>query len=63
MDGLTPDNFKIATQEIANALDIPYDPQVVSIDWLIVLSYDPNAYYNDNVEVFPVTEMIPVEIV
>ncbi|GAA5100529.1 hypothetical protein GCM10023210_39150 [Chryseobacterium ginsengisoli] len=63
VDGLTPDNFKIATQEIANALDIPYDPQAVSIDRLTVLSYDPNAYYNDNVEVFPVAEMMPVEIV
>lgn len=62
VDGLTPDNFKIVTQEIANALDIPYDPQAVSIDRLTVLSYDPNAYYNDNVEVFPVAEMIPVEI-
>jgi hypothetical protein len=63
VDGLTPDNFKVATQEIANALDIPYDPQAVSIDRLTVLSYDPNAYYNDNVEVFPVAEMMPVEIV
>ena len=63
VDGLTPDNFKIATQEIANALYIPFDPQAVSIDRLTVLSYDPNAYYNDNVEVFPVAEMIPVEIV
>jgi len=63
VDGLTPDYFKIATQEIASALDIPYDPQAVSIDRLTVLSYDPNAYYNDNVEVFPVTEMIPLEIV
>lgn len=63
VDGLTPDNFKIATKEIANALDIPYDPQAVSIDRLTILSYDPNAYYNDNVEVFPVTEMIPLEIV
>lgn len=62
VDGLTPDNFKIATQEIANALDIPYDPQAVSIDRLTILSYDPNAYYNDNVEVFPIAEMIPVEI-
>lgn len=62
VDELTPDNFKIVTQEIANTLDIPYDPQAVSIDRLTVLSYDPNAYYNDNVEVFPVAEMMPVEI-
>lgn len=63
VDGLTPDNFKIATQEIARVLDIPFDKRAVSIDRLTVLSYDPNAYYNDNVEVFPVAEMIPVEIV
>lgn len=58
VDGLTPDNFKIATQEIANALDIPYDPQAVSIDRLTILSYDPNAYYNDNVEVFSISELL-----
>lgn len=63
VDGLTPDNFKIATQEIANLLNIPFDSKAVSIDRLTVLSYDPNAYYNDNVEVFPVAEMIPVELV
>jgi hypothetical protein len=63
VDGLTPENFKAATQEIAKLLDIPYDPQAVSIDRLTVLSYDPNAYYNDNVEIFPVVEMIPVELV
>jgi hypothetical protein len=63
VDGLTPDNFKIATQEIAKLLDIPFDKRAVSIDRLTVLSYDANAYYNDNVEVFPVAEMIPVELV
>lgn len=57
VDGLTPENFKAATQEIAKLLYIPYDPQAVSIDRLTVLSYDPNAYYNDNVEVFPVAEL------
>jgi hypothetical protein len=62
VDGLTSDNFKIATQDIAKLLDIPFDKRAVSIDRLTVLSYDPNAYYNDNVEVFPVGEMIPVEI-
>lgn len=63
VDGLTPDNFKTTTQEIAKALDIPFDKRAVSIDRLTVLSYDPNAYYNDNVDVFPVAEMIPVELV
>ncbi|MDR6546693.1 hypothetical protein J2810_002753 [Chryseobacterium rhizosphaerae] len=59
VDGLTPDNFKAATQEIARILDIPYDSRAVSIDRLTVLSYDPNAYYNDNVDVFPVAEVVP----
>ncbi|PRA94552.1 hypothetical protein CQ046_22465 [Chryseobacterium sp. MYb7] len=58
VDGLTPDNFKTATQEIANVLDIPFDKHAVSIDRLTVLSYDPNAYYNDNVEVFPIVELV-----
>ena len=63
VDGLTPDNFKIATQEIARVLDIPFDSKAVSIDRLTVLSYDPNAYYNDNVEIFPVREMTPTQSV
>lgn len=63
VDGLTPDNFKTATQEIAKLLDIPFDKRAVSIDRLTVLSYDLNAYYNDNVEVFPVAEMIPTQSV
>jgi hypothetical protein len=59
VDGLTPDNFKIVTEKIAKLLNIPYDPQAVSVERLTVLSYDPNAYYNDHVEVFPVVELIP----
>lgn len=58
VDGLTPHNFKTATEEIAKVLDIPFDKRAVSIDRLTVLSYDPNAYYNDNVEVFPVAELV-----
>lgn len=58
VDGLTPDNFKIATQEIAKVLDLPFDKRAVSIDRLTVLSYDPNAYYNDNVEVFLVVDLL-----
>lgn len=58
VDGLTPANFKAATQEIAKLLDIPFDSKAVSIDRLTVLSYDPNAYYNDDVEVFPVAELV-----
>src|SRR5690606_34550190 len=30
--GLTPENFKEATDEIAKLLDIPYDKNAVSID-------------------------------
>ncbi|MFN1215790.1 hypothetical protein ACKW6Q_02275 [Chryseobacterium kwangjuense] len=59
VEGLIPLNFKQATREIAMLLDIPYDKQAVSIDRLTVLPYDQNAYYNDNVEVFSVTEMFP----
>lgn len=58
VDGLTFDNFKAATKEISNLLKIPFDNKAVSIDRLTVLSYDPNAYYNENVEVFTVTELI-----
>ncbi len=58
VEGLAPENFKIATEEIARMLDIPFDENAVSIDRLTVLSYDPNAYYNDNVDVFPITEII-----
>ncbi|SHK27150.1 hypothetical protein [Chryseobacterium polytrichastri] len=58
VDGLTPYNFKAATREIANVLKIPYDPQAVSIDRLTILPYDQNAYYNDNVEVFPVADLL-----
>lgn len=63
VDGLTTENFKAATQRIANLLDIPFDSKAISIDRLTILSYDPNAYYNDNVEVFPIAEMIPEQFV
>ncbi|UTX46671.1 BT4734/BF3469 family protein [Chryseobacterium sp. MA9] len=56
VDGLTQYNFKEATEEIATTLDIPYDRHAISIDRLTVLSYDPNAYYNGNTEVIPVSE-------
>lgn len=57
VEGLTPDNFKEATKEIADLLNIPYDSKAVSIDRLTVLSYDSNAYYNDNTEIIPVSEL------
>lgn len=58
VEGLTSSNLKEATKEIATLLDIPYDDRAVSIDRVTVLSYDPNAYYNDNTEVIPVNEII-----
>ncbi|MCT4235844.1 MULTISPECIES: BT4734/BF3469 family protein [Elizabethkingia] len=59
VEGLTPKNLKVATHEVAKILDIPYDDRAVSIDRLTVLTYDPNAYYNDNTEVIPIDELLP----
>ncbi|AKH96425.1 BT4734/BF3469 family protein [Elizabethkingia anophelis] len=59
VEGLTSENLKIATHEVAKRLDIPYDDRAVSIDRLTVLTYDPNAYYNDNTEVIPIAEILP----
>ena len=50
---------KTATTEIARLLDIPHDTQAVSIDRLTVLSYDPNAYYNDNTDIIPIPDILP----
>ncbi|MDV3594796.1 hypothetical protein CMU77_01970 [Elizabethkingia anophelis] len=46
VEGLTTSNLKIATQEVAKLLNVPYDTKAVSVDRLTVLSYDPNAVYN-----------------
>ncbi|PRQ81637.1 hypothetical protein CMT60_00665 [Elizabethkingia anophelis] len=59
VEGLTPKNLKSATHEVAKILDIPYDDRAVSIDRLTVLTYDPNAYYNDNTDVIPIDELLP----
>ncbi|MCT4138589.1 hypothetical protein HZP64_15110 [Elizabethkingia anophelis] len=59
VEGLTQENLKVATSKIAELLDIPYDDRAVSIDRLTVLTYDPNAYYNDNTEVIPIAEILP----
>ncbi|MDV3579520.1 hypothetical protein CMU79_16400 [Elizabethkingia anophelis] len=59
VEGLTPYNLKTATTEIARLLDIPHDTQAVSIDRLTVLSYDPNAYYNDNTDIIPIPDILP----
>ena len=58
VEGLTSENLKIATHEVAKRLDIPYDDRAVSIDRLTVLTYDPNAYYNDNTEVIPIDMLL-----
>lgn len=46
--GLTKNNVKSATREVAELLDIPLDTAAISIDRLTCISYDPNAYYNPN---------------
>lgn len=46
--GLTKNNVKTATREVAEILDIPLDTAAISIDRLTCISYDPNAYYNAN---------------
>ncbi|MET3537730.1 BT4734/BF3469 family protein [Chryseobacterium limigenitum] len=62
VDGLTPDNFKEATKEVARLLDIPYDEKAVSIDRLTILSYDSNAYFNDNTEVIPLFQLLSPDL-
>ncbi|OPB98222.1 hypothetical protein BAS10_06210 [Elizabethkingia meningoseptica] len=59
VEGLTPKDLKVATSKIAELLDIPYDDRAISIDRLTVLTYDPNAYYNDNTDVIPIDELLP----
>ncbi|EQB92699.1 hypothetical protein HZP64_00185 [Elizabethkingia anophelis] len=61
VEGLTTDNLKPATAEIARLLDIPYDPKAVSIDRLTVLPYDPNAYYNDKTDIIPIAKLLPYD--
>lgn len=61
VEGLTADNLKPATAEIARLLDIPYDPKAVSIDRLTVLPYDPNAYYNDKTDIIPIAKLLPYD--
>jgi len=50
--GLTKRNIKAATKEVAEALDLPFDPAAISLDRLTCISYDPNAYFNPNAEVY-----------
>lgn len=55
--GLTPHNLKESYIYIGNELDLKYDTRAVSKDRLTVLSYDPKAYFNDNVIEFDVSEI------
>lgn len=50
--GLTKKNVKSATREVASILDVPFDPSAVSVDRLTCISYDPNAYFNSDAEVY-----------
>ncbi len=61
VEGLTADNLKPATAEIARLLDIPYDPRAVSIDRLTVLPYDPNALFNSNAIAINLDQLLPSE--
>jgi hypothetical protein len=62
VDGLTKENFKPATLEIAKSLELPYDSAAISIDRLTVLSYDENAYFNDNTEIINVNDVLNISI-
>ena len=44
--GVTKDNLKQVTVEIAKELDVELDLEAISPDRLTVISYDINAYYN-----------------
>lgn len=53
--GLTKKNYKEATLEVSEVLDLPIDKGAISIDRLTCISYDPDAYYNPNAEVYTIT--------
>lgn len=50
--GLTKKNLKSATREVADLLDVPFDPSAISVDRLTCISYDPDAHYNRNATVY-----------
>lgn len=50
--GLTKSNYKSATMEVSDLLDLPLDKGAISIDRVTCISYDPNAYYNPNAIVY-----------
>lgn len=54
VEGLTKKNYKSATVEVSNLLDLPLDKGAISIDRVTCISYDPDAYYNPNAIVYKV---------
>lgn len=50
--GLAKSNYKSATMEVSDLLDLPLDKGAISIDRVTCISYDPNAYYNPNAIVY-----------
>ena len=46
--GVTKENIKAVTLQVASELDIKVDEAAISIDRLTVVSYDLGAYYNAN---------------
>ena len=56
--GLTKNNYKEATMEVSEVLDLPLDKGAISIDRLTCISYDPDAYYNPDSEVYTIESKI-----
>lgn len=54
VEGLTKKNYKSATVEVSNLLDLPLDKGAISIDRVTCISYDPDAYYNPNAVVYKI---------
>lgn len=54
VEGLTKKNYKSATVEVSNLLDLPLDKGAISIDRVTCISYDPDAYYNPNAIVYKI---------
>ncbi|MDP9956853.1 Ca2+-binding EF-hand superfamily protein [Epilithonimonas hungarica] len=45
---LIRENFKLSYEHIVNILEIPYDKSCNDCSRINFISYDPNAYYNEN---------------
>src|SRR5690625_1902027 len=46
VSGLNKDSLKESTEYVSELLNLPLDSCAISIDRNVVISYDPNAYYN-----------------